>query len=126
MESKYRIYGDKGHRAIMGLSMDGGGSTVYAQRHPEQFSSCYAMSAWLDNSQDEVWPTDSPKDCLYYVANAVREKSALHFIDKADESTLTRLRTVAWFIDCGGDDFLLDMNLALHWSLPFASRNFID
>ena len=26
----------------------------------------------------------------------------------------------------GDDDFLLDMNLALHWSLPFASRNFID
>lgn len=155
VESKYRIYGDKGHRAIMGLSMGGGGSTVYAQRHPEQFSSCYAMSAWLDNSQDEVWPTDSPKDCLYYVANAVREQSALQFIDKADESTLARLRTVAWFIDCGDDDFLLDMNLALHqkmrdhgvksqlrvrngshnweywhlalrWSLPFASRNFID
>ena len=30
VESKYRIYGDKGHRAIMGLSMGGGGSTVYA------------------------------------------------------------------------------------------------
>ena len=153
VETKYHIYGDKGHRAIMGLSMGGGGSTVYAQRHPDMFSSCYAMSAWLDNSQDEVWPIDSPKDCLYYVANAVRENSALEYIDKADETSLARLRTVAWFIDCGDDDFLLDMNLSLHqkmrdhgvqsqlrvrngshnweywhlalrWSLPFASRNF--
>ena len=60
---------------------------------------------------------------------------------------------MAWFIDCGDDDFLLDLNVALHqkmrnrrvkselrvrngvhnweywhlalrWSLPFASRNF--
>ena len=123
VEKKYRVISDKGHRAVMGLSMGGGGSTVYAQRHPDMFSSCYAMSAWLD------------------------------FIDNADEATLEALRTVAWFIDCGDDDFLLDLNVALHqkmrnrrvkselrvrngvhnweywhlalrWSLPFASRNF--
>ncbi len=153
VEAKYRIIGDKGHRAVMGLSMGGGGSTVYAQRHPDVFSSCYAMSAWLDNHNDEVRSRNSPKDCLYYVGEAVREHSALDFIDNADEATLAQLRTVAWFIDCGDDDFLLDMNLALYqkmrnrkikselrvrngvhnweyWhlalrmSLPFASRNF--
>ena len=153
VEAKYHVVGDKEHRAIMGLSMGGGGSAVYAQRHPDMFSSCYAMSAWLDNARDEVWPLDSPKDCLYYVANSVHEHSALDFIDKADKATLERLRTVAWFIDCGDDDFLLDLSLAFHqkmrdhgvkselrvrngvhnweywhlalrWSLPFASRNF--
>ena len=153
VEAKWRIVGDKGHRAVMGLSMGGGGSTVYAQRHPDKFSSCYAMSAWLDNHNDEVRAKNSPKDCLYYVGEAVREHSALDFIDNADEATLAQLRTVKWFIDCGDDDFLLDMNLALHqkmrnhkvkselrvrngvhnweywhlalrWSLPFASRNF--
>ena len=153
VEAKYRIVGDKGHRAIMGLSMGGGGSTVYCQRHPDKFSSCYAMSAWLDNASDEVWPLDSPKDCLYYVANAVHEHSALDFIDKADEDTLERLRSVAWFIDCGDDDFLFDLSiafyqkmrdrgvkselrvrngihnweywhLALRLALPFATRNF--
>ena len=45
VEARYKIYGDKQHRAVMGLSMGGGGSTVYAQRHPDMFSSCYAMSA---------------------------------------------------------------------------------
>ena len=153
VEAKYRIAGDKGHRAIMGLSMGGGGSAVYCQRHPDMFSSCYAMSAWLDNANDEVWPLDSPKDCLYYVANAVHDHSALDFIDKADEDTLERLRTVAWFIDCGDDDFLFDLSvafyqkmrdrgvksefrvrngvhnweywhLALRQALPFAARNF--
>ena len=153
VEEKYRIVGDKGHRAVMGLSMGGGGSTVYAQRHPEMFSSCYAMSAWLDNANDEVWPLDSPKDCLYYVANSVHDHSALAFIDQADENTLERLRTVAWFIDCGDEDFLFDLSVAFYqkmrdrgvksefrvrngvhnweyWhlslrqALPFATRNF--
>ena len=153
VESKYAIAGDRGHRAVMGLSMGGGGSAVYCQRHPDLFSSCYAMSPWLDNANDEVWPLDSKKDCLYYVTNAVHDHSALDFIDKADEATLERLRTVAWFVDCGDDDYLLDLSLAFHqkmrargvkselrvrngvhnweyWhlalrmALPFASRNF--
>ena len=153
VEAKYRGVGDKAHRAIMGLSMGGGGSVVYSQRHPEMFSSCYAMSAWLDNARDEVWPLDSEKDCLYYVANAVHDNSALDFIDNADEATLEALRTVQWFIDCGDDDFLFDLSVALHqkmrdkdvkaefrvrdgvhnweywnqslrWSLPFASQYF--
>ena len=155
VESKYRIVGDKGHRAVMGLSMGGGGSAVYCQRHPEMFSSCYAMSPWLDNANDEVAPLEAPKDCLYYVANAVHDHSALAFLDKADEDTLERLRTVAWFIDCGDDDYLLDLSLAFHrkmrdhgvkselrvrngvhnweyWhlalrqALPFATRNFTN
>ena len=35
VEARYKVYGDKQHRAVMGLSMGGGGSTVYAQRHPD-------------------------------------------------------------------------------------------
>ena len=155
-EDKYRCGGDKGNRAVMGLSMGGGGSTVYAQRHPEMFSSCYAMSAWLDNGENQVAARDvqdPAKDKLYIVSQSVREHSALKFIDEADEATLEKLRTVKWFIDCGDDDFLLDLSTGLHqkmrdrkvkselrvhngvhnweyWhlalrdALPFASRNF--
>ena len=149
-ESRFNIQGDKQHRAIMGLSMGGGGSTVYCQRHPDMFSSCYAMSAWLDN--DEPW-SENPEDKLYKVCCSVHEHSAIDFIEKADEATLEKLRTVKWFIDCGDDDFLLDLSLklyqemrnrgvkaelrvrdgwhcweywhqALRMSLPFATRNF--
>ena len=152
-EKKYNCGGSKGERAVMGLSMGGGGSTVYSQRHPDMFSSCYAMSPWLDNKDDEVNPDPSSMDKLDYVCQAVRNHSALDFIDAADEATLEKLRTVAWFIDCGDDDFLLHLSLSLHmkmkeagvhselrvrdgvhsweyWhlalrlSLPFASRNF--
>ena len=149
VESRYRVIGDKGHRAVMGLSMGGGGSTVYAQRHPDMFSSCYAMSAWLDSTVRE----DMEKDKFYLVNKAVREHSALDFIDKADDATLEQLRTVKWFFDCGDDDGLMDLSVALfqkmrarglrselrirdgwhgweYWhtalrlSLPFASRYF--
>jgi enterochelin esterase-like enzyme len=151
-EKKYGCGGSKGQRAVMGLSMGGGGSVVYSQKHPDMFSSCYAMSAWLDNNNEEL-KSPAQKDKLYYVQMAVRENSALDFMDKADAATLEKLRTVAWFIDCGDDDFLLHLNYGLHmkmkaakvhselrvrdgvhnweyWhlalrlSLPFASRNF--
>ena len=153
VEKKYRCVGDKAHRAVMGLSMGGGGSTVYCQMHPDMFSSCYAMSAWLDNTGDTQGSDIDPNDKLYIVGKSVHEHSALDFIDNADEETLERLRSVKWFIDCGDDDFLLELSVNLHlkmrkakvkselrvhngvhnweyWhlalrdALPFASRNF--
>ena len=150
VEMKYHAVGDKGHRAVMGLSMGGGGSTVYCQRHPDMFSSCYAMSAWLDNQNNNVG-VGQEKDKRYYVSEAVKEHSALRFVEQADDETKKQLRTVKWFFDCG--DFLFDQSVRLHqlmrnarikdelrirngvhnweyWhlalrmALPFASRNF--
>ena len=152
VEKKYRCIGDREHRAVMGLSMGGGGSTSYAQRHPENFSSCYAMSAWLDNGENEVGPLDG-SDRFALVCRAVHDHSCLDFLRNADAATLERLRTVAWFFDCGDDDFLFDLSIEIHrlmkrarvhdelrvrdgvhnweyWhtalytALPFASRNF--
>lgn len=153
VEKKYRCGGAKGKRAIMGLSMGGGGSTVYCQRHPDMFSSCYAMSPWLDEKSAEVQGDSKAKDNLELTCRSVREHSAIDFVANANEATLKKLRTVAWFIDCGDDDFLLHLtfefyskmreknvpaelrvrdgvhnweywHLALRMSLPFASRNF--
>lgn len=111
VEARYHIQGDKAHRAISGLSMGGGGSTVYSQKHPEMFSSCYAMSAWLDNS-DNLQEAEINK--LYYVVKAVQENSAIRFVEQADEETLEKLRTVKWFFDIGDDDFLLEQSERLH------------
>ena len=155
VEQKYACGGSKGRRAIMGLSMGGGGSIAYAQRHPELFSSSYGMSAWLDNKQDEVQEGMDPDSKLILTANAVREHSALDFMDKADAATIDRLKTVQWFLDCGDDDDLMPLSVdlyrkmkkaglrselrvrngahtweywhtALRLSLPFASRNFSE
>ena len=153
VEKKYRIIGDKQHRAIMGLSMGGGGSVVYSQRHPDMFSSCYAMSAWLDNKGGDVAGGYKIKDKLWIVCQSVCDNSAVDFVANADEETIKKLRTVKWFIDCGDDDILFNVNVlfyqkmrekrikaelrirdgvhnweywhtALRTALPFASRNF--
>ena len=150
LEKRYHIIGDKQHRAIMGLSMGGGGSTVYSQRHPDMFSSCYSMSGWLDEDEQ---PEDAPKDKLYIVRKSVHEHSAIAFVENADEETVAKLKTVKWFFDCGDDDYLLKRSVDIHFkmnekgiknelrvrdgwhsweywhtalrlALPFASRNF--
>jgi enterochelin esterase-like enzyme len=152
-EKKYNCGGCKGRRAIMGLSMGGGGSIVYAQHHPDLFSSAYGMSAWLDNKHREVRGANRPGSKLVITDESVREHSALDFIDQADDATKAQLRTVKWFLDCGDDDILMLLSVQLHlkmneagiknelrvrngghtweyWhtalrlSLPFASRNF--
>ena len=113
VEKKYRAGGDKQHRAIMGLSMGGGGSTVYGQRHPDLFSSVYAMSAWLDS--DGVRRREEGVDDKFYLLNeAVKEQSAIRFLEEADDATVKQLRTVKWFFDCGDDDFLFDVNVRIH------------
>ena len=97
----------------MGLSMGGGGSTVYAQRHTDMFSSCYAMSAWLESDGGRQ-RQPGVDDKVYLVTKAVKEHSALDFLRNADDETLGKLRTVKWFFDCGDDDFLFDLSVNIH------------
>ena len=153
VETKYHCGGVKQHRAISGLSMGGGASVVYCQRHPDMFSSCYAMSPWLDNKNNEVRTPADTNDKLHITGASVCEHSALDFMDRADAATIEALRGVKWFVDCGDDDFLLHLSMpfyqqmrdkavkcefrvrngghtweywhtALRLSLPFASQNF--
>lgn len=153
VEAKFRCGGSKGLRAIMGLSMGGGGSVVYAQRHPDLFSSAYGMSAWLDNKNQEVGGAPKTKDKMTLTSLSVKDHSALDFMDNASKETIGALKGVKWFLDCGDDDFLLLLSEELHakmrkagvkcelrvrdgghtweyWhtalytALPFASRNF--
>lgn len=152
VEKKYRCISDKGHRAVMGLSMGGGGSTMYAQRHTDMFSSCYAMSAWLESDGGKQ-AVPGKDDKVYLVSQAMKNYSAIKFVENADKETVEKLRTVKWFFDCGDDDFLFDLSVKIHqlmrnkkikdelrirngvhnweyWhvalrmALPFASRNF--
>lgn len=109
-EKKYRIIGDKANRAVSGLSMGGGGCTVYAQRHPDLFSSCYAMSAWLTSQDTQV----NPNDHQTAVSKAVHDNSAIDYVRNATAEVVNQLKTVRWFVDCGDDDFLLDQNEEFH------------
>ena len=110
VEQRYRIKADKKHRAVAGLSMGGGGSTAYAQKHPDMFCAAYAMSALMgripereeksarDYKQFMVWKSAADNSCVDHVANATPE-------------TVEQLKSVKWFVDCGDEDFLLEVNL---------------
>ena len=119
-EEKYHCGGSKGQRALMGLSMGGGGSIVYAQRHPDLFASAYGMSAWLDNKHREPRGTDHPQSKLTITDHSVREHSALDFMDNASPETIGRLKTVEWFLDCGDDDSLMILSAQLHLKMKQA------
>lgn len=155
IEQKYRCGGSKGKRAIAGLSMGGGGCTSYVQRHPDMFSSAYAMSALMNIPAGAENPTPDPNNKINILTKSVISNSCVKYVQDADDARKNDLRTVAWFVDCGDDDFLLDRNIefmqamrsagipmqfrvrdgghtneywhtALFTALPFATRNFTD
>jgi enterochelin esterase-like enzyme len=151
IEANYRVFADKKHRAIAGLSMGGGGTIVYASHHPELFCAAYAMSAYLykldlpfinktDPVQQKLQQLVDDNNCVKFVQNASKEK-------------IEAMKTVSWFVDCGDDDFTIKPNLefilamqsagvplqvrirdgahtweywhsALYIALPFVSNNF--
>lgn len=111
IERTYRVIGDREHRAIAGLSMGGGGTTSYAQRHPDMFCAAYAMSALMNIPAGAENPSPNPEDKIAILTKSVIEHSCVRYVEEADEARKEQLRTVQWFVDCGDDDFLLDRNI---------------
>jgi enterochelin esterase-like enzyme len=112
VEKKYRVIGEKKYRAIAGLSMGGGGCTSYAQHHPELFNCAYAMSALMDIPQvSPVSKNSEGTDMLSLLTKSVMDRSCIKYVQNADDATKEALRSVAWWVDCGDDDFLLDRNI---------------
>lgn len=113
IEKRYRIIGDKANRAVSGLSMGGGGCTVYAQHHTDLFSSCYAMSAWLTSNDTQL----DPNNRQTYVTKAVHQNDAIKYVSNASREVTEQLKTVRWFIDIGDDDFLFDQDIQLYQAM---------
>lgn len=109
IEKTYRARTGRRDRAVAGLSMGGGGATVYGQKYPDMFSSVYAISALMTLGEGGGLPEDDPK--IAELNRTVRENDAVRFVAMSDQATREKLRTVRWFVDCGDDDFLLHGNL---------------
>lgn len=110
VEEKYRIIGDRQHRAIAGLSMGGGGTTGYAMRHSGMFSSAYAMSA-LMGMVENSWISHDPNSRRVAFMRSVIDNNNIEFVKSATEQQCRDIATVRWFIDVGDDDFLFDNNM---------------
>lgn len=117
IEKTYRVIGDKQHRAIAGLSMGGGGTTSYAQRHSDMFCAAYAMSALMSIPAGSENPSPNPDDKMAILTKSVIEHSCLKYVEEADDARKEQLRTVQWFVDCGDDDFLLDRNIEFYQAM---------
>ena len=113
IEKQYRIKGDKSSRAIAGLSMGGGGSTSYAQRHSDMFCACYAMSALMHIAAPQAAAPRDEKDKMWHMLKSANKYSCVDYVKNADDDAKKALRTVAWYVDCGDDDFLFECNMEL-------------
>jgi enterochelin esterase-like enzyme len=118
VEKKYRIKPTKRFRAIAGLSMGGGGSFIYALRHPEIFSSSCPLSGDMGSlSYDDFYQKNIEKLTNYsreYIYNYYSNHNALSLIKN---QTNEKLRSVSWYLDCGDDDFLYEGNSMVHIAL---------
>jgi len=120
VENKYRIKSEKRYRAIAGLSMGGGGSFLYALKHPELFSSACPLSAYI--GPDNIEELKDGFENYYKISipeNAdlegyFKKHNALELINGMDKKTLESVR---WYIDCGDDDFLYEGNSLIHLAL---------
>lgn len=107
IDKKFRTIATKEGRAIAGLSMGGGGSVVYAQKHPEFFNAAYSTSGLLD-LQHRL--TASPTFDAAFVWS-VTQTSPVEHLRKATDEELEKLRSVRWMLDCGDDDKIIFTNL---------------
>ena len=115
IEKTYRIRNEKRYRAVAGLSMGGGGTFMYALRHPDLFSSACPLSAFIGYLSPEEFKSRGLKDFEKYPDSQIQSyyenHNALSLINKlpADE-----IKSVRWYIDCGDDDFLFEGNSLIH------------
>lgn len=117
IEKTYRVIGDKQHRAIAGLSMGGGGATSYGQRHTDKFVAVYAMSALMSIPEVGAAKFDDPNGKLAILTRSVIDNSCVDYVLKSDDARKGQLRSVAWYVDCGDDDFLLDRNIEFYQAM---------
>ena len=118
IEDAYRIKNEKRYRAIAGLSMGGGGSFIYALRHPEYFSSACPLSAFLGAlSFDDYYQKNIKK-----FKNIRKDKVFSYYsnheaLSVIKNQTDENLKSVRWYIDCGDDDYLYEKNSLAHIAL---------
>ena len=118
IEKKYRIKSEKRYRAIAGLSMGGGGSFLYALRHPEMFSSSCPLSGDMGEiSYSEFYNKNKEKYGKYRREKVFNYYSNHNALSVIQNQTIENLKSVRWYIDCGDNDFLYEGNSMVHIAL---------
>lgn len=118
IEKTYRARTDREYRGIAGLSMGGFGSFLYTLHHPDMFTACAPLSAavYTDEQMQKALNTTRGElfNKLFGKGNLTehwRANSILDLLNKLDTEKPWR---VAYYIDCGDEDYLLHGNNIAH------------
>ncbi|MBT3383211.1 MAG: esterase family protein [Prolixibacteraceae bacterium] len=116
VEETYRIKGEKRYRAVAGLSMGGGGTFVFALRHPELFSSACPLSAScgplnMDDMKRYTSRAGMEDATELEIETYFKKHSVPEMMKNMPDDQKKQVR---WFIDCGDDDFLYEGNSLVH------------
>jgi S-formylglutathione hydrolase FrmB len=113
IDQQYRTISTPSGRGIAGLSMGGHGAITLAARHPEVFGAAGSMSGGLDlrpfkkNNWDLEGVLGKPVDYWDNWETA----SAINWVPQLKASG------VELMLDCGVEDFFLDVNRSMHQAL---------
>ena len=123
IERNFRAIPDKGHRAIAGLSMGGGGSFYYGCIHPEMFSSVYAISAAVGSFA--TGKSSVPGPAGNAKAGQPQNNTFTSGVDleNLDPAKAEAMKTIAWTLDCGDDDFLFAGNVQTYQQMKTLGMN---
>jgi putative tributyrin esterase len=124
IDKTYRTVQSSKGRVITGLSMGGHGAMYLAARHPELFGAAGSMSGALDMNFTKFKInedfTKSLKDRFSKLlgttdisADVYTQNSVVNMTDRIKKNAMPII------IDCGVDDFLIDVNREVHRKLLY-------
>ena len=119
IDGDYRTTADVTNRAITGLSMGGHGALYLALRNPQTFRIAGSMSGGVDlRPFTESW--DLPQRLGKYSTHSQNweENSAVVIAEQADPQHYSLI------VDCGTEDFFLEVNRALESTLEARGFNY--
>jgi len=119
VESEFRIKKGKKYRAISGLSMGGGGTLVYALHRPDLFSAAAPLSPAIGPTDIDDFQKWISRYNFYFNDKIETQKllNANHPLILIDDLSLDDLNSVAWYLDCGDDDYLYKDSSLLHLAM---------
>ena len=122
IDKTYRTVNDKKGRVIAGLSMGGHGALYLSAKHPELFCAAGSMSGMVDMgrllSPEMKDRTSKLMEPVFGVEGASQEVYDSHAVVNMVEKM--KSNKLALIMDCGVDDFLIELNRELHRRLVYA------
>ncbi len=112
IDKNYNTLPQREYRAILGLSMGGHGALYNAMRHQDVFSIVGSMCGGVD-----IRPFPNQWDMKKHLGKMEENKDRWLAHSVMGQLNLLKNSNLQIMIDCGTDDFFLDVNRKLHQAL---------